>query len=42
VLADALERSGLTLIEAQAAHFQIKSLAKLLGDAESDHESGPK
>jgi hypothetical protein len=42
-LADTLERSGLTMNEARTAHFQIMSLAKLLGDAkEGDHESGSK
>jgi hypothetical protein len=32
ILADALEHSGLTLSEAQGAHFKIKSLEMLLGD----------
>jgi hypothetical protein len=41
ILADALERSGLTRTEAELAHFQIRSLATLLGDAkEGNHESG--
>jgi len=43
ILADALERSGLTLSEAQVGHFQMRSLATLLGDAtEGNHESGAK
>ena len=43
ILPDALERSGLTLTEAETAHFRIKSLATMLGDAkEGNHESGPK
>jgi hypothetical protein len=43
ILADAVERSGLTLNEAQVAHFQIRSLAELLGDAtEGNHERGSK
>ena len=43
ILADALERSGLTLSEARAAHFRIRSLATLLGDAkEGNHESESK
>jgi hypothetical protein len=33
ILADALERSGLTMSEARAARFRIRSLATLLGDA---------
>jgi len=39
LLADALERAGLTLSEARVAHFQIRSLATLLGDAK---EGNPK